>query len=334
MYIIGLIMILFLPFFVGTVLNFITRQKKTDQIETYLIGFFSVFLIQGIVFSLNTFVGFDYRFCCNIFSGISYGFCALFILVAIFGFKDFIICGKKKPVIRKDEMLVFGVMTVAIIIVIVRVAMIYGYERDDMMLETVRINVLTSTVNTFNPMTARPYELGLISSKKLVTLPLYYTYWCMTYGIDARALLYIVCELQRVFAIIAACGCAMKRILKSNKKQYLYIMFISLLLASGDYFKGAVGYKVLWNGYSGDTIVATCILAYIIFLVLDFYRLERGDYGDKTMAMRLIRILKILLCFACTLFITSVPTGILMILLCLVTMIFCATIRFVREEKA
>ena len=75
------------------------------------------------------------------------------------------------------------------------------------------------------------------------------------------------------------------------------------------------------------------VLSYIIYLILDMYRLERGDYGKATWAMRILRVSRILLCFACTIFITSIPTGILMIVLCLVTMIACATIRFVREEK-
>ena len=327
-------MILALPFAIGTVLNFILRQKETSQIETYLIGFFSTFLIQGAVFSLYNFVHIPYETCCGIFRWVTYGFMALFVLVAIFGFRDYILCGAKKPVIRKDERLVYGALIVAVVTVIVRVAFLYWFERDDMMLETVRINVITSTVNTYNPMTARPYELGLINSKKLVTLPLYYTYWCMEYGIGARDLLYVVCELQGIFCVMAACGCAMKRILKTNKKLYVYLLFVALLLASGDYFKGSVGYKVLWNGYSGDTIAVTVVLAYIIYLILDFYRLERGDYGEKTLGKRFVRVIRVLLCFACTIFITSIPTGILMILLCMVTMIICATIRFVREEKA
>ena len=334
MFVIGIFLILALPFAIGTVLNFITKQKGTNQIETYLIGFFSLFLIQGIVFSLYNFAGIPYSRCCMIFSVLTYVFLGIFVLIAVIGFKDYIACNIKKPNIRKDEKMVYAFMVIAIIIVVIRVAMLYNFERDDMMLETVRINLITSTVNTYNPLTARPYELGLIGSKKLITLPLYYTYWCMTYGIGPRDLLYTVCELQGVFVVIAACGCAMKRVLKTNKKMYVYLLFVAVLLASGDYFKGSVGYKVLWNGYSGDTIAATAVLAYIVFLILDMYRLERGDYGKPAWGARLIRVFKILLCFACTIFITSIPTGILIILLCLVTMIICASVRFAKEEKS
>ena len=334
MFILGIILILLLPFAVGTVMNFITRQKGTNQIETYLIGFFSLFLIQGIIFNLHNFAGMNFAGCCTIFSVITYVFLGLFVLIAVFGFSDYIACGFKKPNIRKDERIVYAFMLIAIAVVIVRVVMLYGFERDDLMLETVRINCLTSTVNTYNPLTARPYELGLIGSKKLVTLPLYYTYWCMTYKIGPRDLLYMVCELQGVFVVIGSCGCAMRRILKTNKKMYVYLMFVAVLLASGDYFKGAVGYRVLWNAYNGDTIASTAVLAYIIYLILDIYRLERGDYGDTSWGRRLIRVFKILLCFACTLFITAIPTGILIILLCLITMIICASVRFAREEKS
>ena len=48
---IGIVLILILPMFAGTVFNIIFKQKETSQSETYLTGFFSLFLLQGVVFA-------------------------------------------------------------------------------------------------------------------------------------------------------------------------------------------------------------------------------------------------------------------------------------------
>lgn len=334
MNILGIFLIIIMPFALGTVINFITRQKETNQIETYLIGFFSFFLMQGVVFSLYNFVHVPYETCCKIFTYANYGILACFLIIAIFGFKTYIIKNIKSLAIRKEERLIFAIMIFAMAVVICRIVFLYSYERDDMMLETVRINLLSNTVNTYNPLTGRPYELGLINSKKLITMPLYYTYWCVTYGIEARVLLYLVCTLQTFFCVFMAIKCTMTAIVKTKRKQYLCSFFVAVLLASGDYFKGAVGYKVLWNGYDGMTIVVAVMMAYIIYLVMDIYRLERGDYGVKTLGGRLIRVFRIMICFACTLFMSGIATGFLLLALCLFSMIICASLRFGKEEKS
>ena len=48
--IIGVLFIFLLPLVAGSALNTILRQKETSQIETYLIGFFLLFFLQGVVF--------------------------------------------------------------------------------------------------------------------------------------------------------------------------------------------------------------------------------------------------------------------------------------------
>jgi len=331
--ILGIFLLLYMPLALGCIFNFITRQKKTNQIETYLIGFFSFFLMQGAVFSLYNFVNVPYETCCKILNYASYGIAALSVIVLIFSAKKFKEVDFKKLLPHKNELLVFGIMILAIAVVVFRIANLFYYERDDLMLETVRVNVLTNTVNTYNPLTNRPYELGLINSKKLITLPLLYTYWCTTYGINPRILLYLVCTYQTLVCVFMACKCVMNSVLKTKRKQRLCMFFLAVLLASGDYFKGAVGYKVLWNGYDGATIVVAVMMAFIIYLVMYGYRLERGDYGDSKWAGRIGILLKLLICFASTLFITGIPTGALLLVLCLISMTICASLRFGKEER-
>ncbi len=334
MNILGIFLILVLPFAIGVIFNFITRQKKTNQIETYLIGFFSFFLMQGAVFSLYNFVGVPYELCCKIMMYASYALVAIAVIIGVAGFKNYILWDAKKLLLKKEERVVFAILLIAMLVVIARIISIYNMERDDLMLETVLINTLTHTVNTYNPMTGRLYELGLITSKKLVTLPLLYSYWCMSYGIEPRLLLYIVCTIQTFICVLLACRCAMTSVIKSRRKQYMCTFFVAVLLASGDYFKGAIGYRVLWNGYDGSTIIVAVMMAYVIYMIMDMYRLERGDYGKATWPQRFLRVFKLLICLGATLFMTGLATGLLFIILCLLSMVVCATLRFGKEEKS
>ncbi|MCR5800467.1 MAG: hypothetical protein K6G69_10365 [Lachnospiraceae bacterium] len=332
MTVIGIIFILLLPYATGIIWNVITRQKETNQIETYLIGFFSIFLIQGVLFALYNFMGMPYEKVCNILTYVTYALMGLGVVGGIICRKE-IAADFKKVTFRKDERIMAILMILVIALVVLRVVLLFGYERNDIMLETVRINVMTSTVNTYNPLTGRMYELGLINSKKLISLPLFYTYWCMTYGIEARVLLYIVITLQTVMCMFFACECAMEGILRSNKKMYTCMMFVGVMLLSGDYFEGALGYKVLWNGYLGESIIAAVIIPYTINLIMDFYRLERGDYGDKKWGKRIVRVIRLLITMSCSVFITGIPKGLLLIALCLAAIIVCTTLRFGKEER-
>ena len=334
MSILGIFLILLLPYAVGIVFNTIMRQKETSQIETYLIGFFSLFLVQGCVFGLYSFLGVPYENVCRIYSYFSYGLIVLGVILGIFFQRKSIKADIEKMSIRKDEILVFSLAVLAIILVVVRIIMLVKYDRDDIMLETVRINTITSTVNTYNPLTARPYELGIINSKKLIALPLYYSYICMTYKVAPRTLLYLVCELQTVACVLFACINTLRIILKTNKKIYTSTLFVAVMLLSGDYFKGAVGYKILWNGYLGETVIAAVAIPYIIGLMIEIYRIHRGDFGTAKAGKIAVRLLKTMICVAGSVFITGIATGLLLIGLCLAAILVCCTFRFGKEEKA
>ena len=328
----GIILLLFLPYPAGLILNIITRQKETNQIETYLIGFFSLFLLQGVVFSLHSFVGLPFELTCKIFTYASLAIVFVGIILIIFVYRKNIKSSIEKMTLKKEEKLVFILMLTAIALVVVRVCSIYDFGRDDIMLETVRVNSLTGTVNMYNPLTSRPYELGIINSRKIITLPVYYTYWCITFGIEDRMLLYIVCTLQTLACLLFACKCAMSTILKTNKKIYTFLMFVGVLLLSGDYFKGAVGYKVLWNGYRGETIVVAVMLPYLIYVIMDMYKIEKGEYGPSKWKYRISRVFRILLTLFASVFITEFTTGAVLIALCLATVIVCCTVKYGREE--
>ena len=123
MNILGIFLILVLPFTIGVIFNFITRQKRTNQIETYLIGFFSFFLIQGVIFSLHNFANVPYETCCRILVYFSYAALAIGVVIGIAGFKNYVLWDIKKLLLKKEESVVFGIMMIAVAVVVARVAL-------------------------------------------------------------------------------------------------------------------------------------------------------------------------------------------------------------------
>ena len=60
MYIIGILLLFILPFAAGCACKGILRWKETSQIETYLIGFFFLFFLQGVVLVPCVFLNMDF----------------------------------------------------------------------------------------------------------------------------------------------------------------------------------------------------------------------------------------------------------------------------------
>ena len=176
MEIFGVLLIFIMPFLSGYVLSKITKQKGTNQIETYLIGFFFLFLIQGLVFITCIFSGQTLDRALLILK-IIYGIliAAAFILLSIHVVPA---CKNrtKKQRIRKEEWILFGFMMLSFVLVLLRICCGETYIRQDAMLETVRTTLQTGTMFKVHPLTGQVLEMGYITSKKIVTLPLYYAF--------------------------------------------------------------------------------------------------------------------------------------------------------------
>ena len=83
MYIIGVILLFILPLAAGTVCKGILRWKETNQIETYLIGFFFLFFLQGVVLVPAVMIGMSFSLACNLMLGIAALIAVLFVIMAV-----------------------------------------------------------------------------------------------------------------------------------------------------------------------------------------------------------------------------------------------------------
>lgn len=337
--ILGIIVILTLPYMAGYILKNILNMKETSQIETYLTGFFFVFLVQGLVFA----VGFNglhagFSSICSAFTVAIICIAVLFAVIFTVNLIKLFKRGRHDDVYHaKWHRLDIAMMMLAnlvILLIIIRVILLKDYIRTDLMLPTVRTTLSTNTIYEYNPITSRPFTMGLIGSKKIIALPIYYAYLCKAFGINETILLFIVLSLQTIMCTYFACLSFIIPILRNRRSSIMFGFFLGILILSGDYFSGALGAKLLWNGYQGETIVGAVMLPYILYVVTAWYRQERGDYPyEVDKALRIKNIIKIVICALASLFITGLTSGLLLILIEVMVIGLCSVARFMAEGR-
>ncbi len=340
--IVGIITIFVLPYMAGYILSTLFNKRETGQIETYLIGFFFVLLLQGVVFIGGQASGISFDQMCELFFSMTLCIGVVFALALVCNIIRAIIVKNRpksndedsalsEPVshrpMSRQEWVILAILIIVAAGVLARVWLLKPYLRHDIMIETVRTTLSTDTINEYNPLTSQPYSLGLIASRKLISLPTYYSYICRIYGIDETLLLFVFLTSQTIMCTYFACIQTMAPMLRNRRKTLIFGVFLGALLLSGDYFSGAIGEKLLWYGYAGDTIVAGVMLPYIMYIATRWYRERRGDYGVRK-GYVIKNIAKMLLCLTASVFITGIATGALLILITIATVGACCIVRF------
>ena len=334
MNIVGILVILILPYMAGYIINkAFSGKKETNQIETYLIGFFFLFLLQGAVFTGALFLDKPYMEACKMFGWLTdviiVLFLLLFVITGIFKAKGKNEATNKSSKLKKEEWILISATIIALAGIILRIVLLRSNLRIDGMLSTVREIVSSRELFTVNPFTNQPYGLGVINSRKIISLPAYYAYYAISFGIDLEWLLYVVITLQTVTCTFFACTLTLYPIVRNRKKSMIFILFLAVLILSGDYFSGSIIHKILHNGYSGAAIVAGVMLPYCMYVITDMYRRERE--GGKWLG-RIGSVSKMLLCLAASLFLTSFASGGLLIIIVAVVLGTVCMIRFAKEE--
>lgn len=331
--ILGILAIFITPFMAGYMMKEITRQKETSQIETYLIGFFFLFLLQGIIFTGSVFTGKDFTFAC---------LCMRYALTIIYIIAIVIMIVRSIPSInktkrmqkmKKSEIILTCTMIVVFLLLLLRVLLIDDCLRPDIISETVRTTISTGTMFKYHPLTGQVLEIGLINSKKIITLPLYYAFWSTFTGLEPNFLLYVVITIQTITMTFFASILLMKTIFRNYKEKALsFLIILGLLILSGDYFAGAVSTRLLWNGYSGDVICAVTMIPYLLYCVLKYCQTMKNQ--DKmTLWGKMSYPNKIFLCLISSIFMTAIATGLLFLIIVMVLAILCCILVSIREGK-
>lgn len=353
MEIIGIIVILTLPYMAGYILKSIMNIKEISQMEIYLIGFFFVLFLQGKIFTTgNVVLHKSFDDICNGFWIVTIIMFVLFILALIFNITVRLKKGNGNTIYHtkwsKQDLLLLGLVIITAAAVVFRVLSLHNYLRSDLMLATVRTTMSTRTMFEYNHIISQRFTLGLISSKKIITLPLYYAYLSSYFGIEETLLLYIILSIKTIMCMYFACMTFISPIMKNRRKLLIFAFFLSTLFLSGDYYSGSIGTRLLWNGYSGETIVAAVIIPYIMYVITDWYRQERNlrintvtnpQASDKVKGITkgnihryIVNIFRLVLCLGASLFITGITSGILLVAITIVVLGVLSVLRFIVEE--
>jgi len=319
MEIIGVLFIFVMPLLAGYVVNIITRQKETSQIETYLIGFFLLFFLQGPLFFLSIKQNLGFAQACQRVKIVLVVVAFLGVAVAAFRVFGAIKSRKEKNKEQdetlfvtkhgKEEKIYFVCMLFVFVIALVQIFAALPYTREDVVLETVRTTLSTDTMYQVHPLTGKNMELGMITSKQLVTLPLYYAFLADLAGLEAKVLLYVVIS---AFVLIASYFAVIKFAMayfgKNRKAISLFMLIYGVMVISGTYFEYAGGYRLLYNGYAGEVICLLVMMPYVMYLLVTFK--EKKQIWQN--------LVKIGICLMASLFMTGMGTGVLFILATLV----------------
>lgn len=327
MILLGVLFLMLVPFLMGIVINEIGRKRETNQIETYLSGFFFLFFVQGVVFFGGITFHLSFGQTVLAMSGISLLLSFLGVLLIIWKRKKYF---EKitlfKEIVRSPQerglCFSFLLILVAQIFSIVR---FMPNVRDDIMLETVITTITTDTMYQYHPLTGALMELGMIGSKKIITLPLWYSYLSEVFQITPAITIYVFGTIFTLLLSYCAFGCVFHAFLLKNRHKVLMALnFLGLLYLAGDYYVMAMGYRQLYYGYTGEVI---CVSVMIPYLIYTMYHKGQNYF---------LIVIKVLLCLFASIFIAPLGTGAvhLILVVCVLLLIdFIIAVRRKRECK-
>lgn len=330
---IGVFLIFIMPLLTGHTVREITKQKEANQIETYLIGFFFLFFMQGMIFTVCVFTNQTFAMAGKVLIGLYIVITILYLVLLGFRFIPAHKNKKSRQKMRKEEWILFGLMIVIFLLVLLRIFLGENVIRTDAMLETVKTTVDSGTMFQIHPLTGQVLESGYITSKKIVTLPLYYAFLSSVTHLAPAPLLYIVITAQTVTAAFLSSALLVGSIFQKNRKRIFAFEFTyGLLLLSGDYFIGTSSQRLLWNGYAGEVICALVMLPYLLYIVRNWYLVENSE-NPPTNLKRIMTILILAFCLVTSLFMTGIATGFLFLFMMLIILGICCLIKTIKEVK-
>lgn len=323
---IGIVLFWAVIYLTGMLLCKIGREKETSQLWIHLTGFFFLFFCQGVVFNVAQFLGWEFQKASLCLTGFLL-FCSLLAIIVCT--KEIKQLGSYLKTMLKNGYPYgrYGALFFWIFLgYMMVVATSTVGNRNDAMVEIVNTTLRTNTMNQFHPFTGQPLELGMIMSKKIITLPFWYSTLSVWTGFDATQTVWVLGTIVTAWFSLMAFGELARLLFHGNfKRTWLLLVLLELLYLSGDYDTLGTGYRQLFYGYSGEMIVATVLLPTMLCI---WYRLFgsilRDDFSQEKEGIGMVAATcKIILCFCASLFLTSFVWGIGMLLMALFLFVIC-----------
>ena len=184
-YMLGIVLLWIIVYLSGILICKICGEKEASQLWKHLIGFFFLIFCQGIVFFGGQLLGWNFEragmvltLVLLVVSGGSLLVCRKEIVTIFQRIKGFSIKKVKYP--RRWTLLIGLFLGIVLVVALGTVT-----NRNDAVVETVLTTLMTDTMNVYHPFTREPLEAGIILSRKLITLPFWYSMLSVWTGLDA-----------------------------------------------------------------------------------------------------------------------------------------------------
>ncbi|MGN0304912.1 MAG: DUF6077 domain-containing protein [Lachnospiraceae bacterium] len=321
----GIVLLWLTVYLSGMLLGKLGREKETSQLWIHLTGFFFLFFCQGLVFTAAQLLDWNFGQALNVLA-LVLGAISLVALILCKKELAALVDRRKKAVPGREKKsaylaLVFW-LWLGIFLVLCK-GMVGN--RQDALLETMQTTLLTDTMNKYHPFTGQPMELGVILSKKILTLPFWYGALKSWTGFSAQDTVWVWGSFLTItFSLMAFSELAGLLFRRDFRKTWLFACLLELLILSGDYVSSAEGYRLLFYGYAGETIVGAVALPMLLCVL---YRLlapifqHQEEFDREREGITLWgALLKLLLVYASSLFLAPFLWG--PVLLGIATLIF------------
>lgn len=255
----------------GILISKISGEKEAGQLWIHLIGFFFLFFSQGIVFTLAQLLDWSFGQARSLLV-LVLGAASLLGLLA--GRREIAALPQKlKELFHAKEKKTLYLALVGWLWLGIWMALGTGMvmNRQDALLETMQTTLLTDTLNKVHPFTGQPMELGVVFSRRIQTLPFWYAALQSWTGFSAQDTVWVWGSFFTItFSLMAFTELASLLFARELQKTWMFACLLELLILSGDYFSGAAGYRLLFYGYAGETIVGFVAVPAVLIILYRF----------------------------------------------------------------
>lgn len=302
----------------GMLLCKIERKKETSQLWIHLTGFFFLFLSQGFLFFGGQLLGISFSTCK---SYLELWYAAVSFLSLIVCRKEILSHSKRIKSFSVKKIPYFRHISLIVFLLIGLLWMIYEAgegNRNDAVVEIAGTTLLTDTMNQYHPFTHEPLRLGVILTRKIITLPFWYAALSSWIGCSPFFAVTVVgTSITLIFALLAFAELGSLLFERNRHYTCWLVIFLELLYLSGNYYEGSEAFRQLYYGYSGEVIVATVLVP---AMLITLYRMmgatlrsgfKKEKYGLGIGAAGI----RIMVLFALSIFLTTIEWGLLMLMI-------------------
>jgi hypothetical protein len=320
----------------GMLLCKIGGEKETSQLWIHLTGFFFLFFCQGPIFFGGQLLGWSFSQCS----------CLLATVLFVVDLVGVLLCRREiKAQTEKLRSYIrdgfprgrYYALTawLALGLILVISWQTVG-NRLDAVVETVQRTLLTDTMNQYHPFTGDLLEQGVILSRKIVTLPFWYAALSRWTGLAAVDTVWVLGSiLTTLFSLMAFSELATQLFNHNFGRSWLLVIFLELVYLTGDYATAASGYRQLFYGYAGETIVAAVMLPVVLTTLYRLWgKLLKEDFDENKDGLSWWgALVKLVLCLGASLFLTTAVWGIVMILMAVALFFLCLLIVWLVKKR-